>query len=656
MLVLTLNGNIIPIPLDFSMRLTWKNPACDFEKIPSGYGLGLSFPINEHTRALFGNPERFAKYRTANDQKFPGFEVRFSGVLLMSGSLSITTASGGNYEATIIDEIGVLGENEQERDILEFPEFNKLVNWTNSANYSPDTHPYCCFPIINAGFFKEKGLIKKIPVWETGFDESTGKHYSRATGEFYDQEVLSYCFGKTPIYSKVNALNTDNTIRQIADTISLNANDFTSKTISVISPFFFLNKTISDALKSVNFFVDYNILNVSEIFRMLCIYNNFDITTNTYTVTEDLSYQEIVLIPDVSVGLDGGHDYNKQPGVVVISDGSAPSDEINIVSIGKIVSAYIRAYPASIKAKDYLPKMKLGELLLSTQNTLNTCFHFLPNSTVNIYSREAIITGTATDLDRYFLGTWDIGEKKCVALNFTHENDTKDLVFEERFTDITDRRADIKTAVANWEALLAVTAPVEGDIRWVTAANSYFEYRMITQTIVDQTTLDETTVDVLGWAEFSIGLQNGWYQYGRKEVEEIKTSWGTCFGDATNTLVNQQGNMNSWKAKLQPFAPRLLVYAGNNHGGPETDTFSLDYEKAGKGILPTCWKNWNAFWANRLEVTGTFDFPVNTLRHLIYNICDKYRTREGEFMIDEMSCDIYEDRIGETEIKGFKVE
>lgn len=647
MLTLTLNNIPIPVSLDFSTRLTWKNPACDFEKIPSGYGLGLSFPINEQTRALFGNPERFAKYRTANDQKFPGFEVRFSGILLMAGSLSITSASGGNYEATLIDEIGILGENEQERDILEFSEFNKSVAWSNSANYSPDTHPYCCFPVINAGFFKEKGMMKKIPVYENGVDEITGERfYNRATGEFYDLELLSYCFGKSPVYSKVNDLNTDNTIRQIADSISLVGNEFTSKSISVISPFFFLNKTISDALKSVNFFVDYNILNVSEIFRMLCIYTNFDITINTYTVGEDLSYQGTAFIPDAP---DSGV-YSYDP-----VGGSGDLGGKYITIIGKPVYDYIRSYPASIKAKDLLPKMKLGDLLLSTQNLLNICFHFLPNSTVNIYSREAIITGTATDLDRYFLGTWNIGEKKCVALNFTHENDTKDLVFEERFTDITDRLADIKPAVANYEAMLAVTGPTEGDIRWVTSANSFYECRMITQTTVDQTSLKQTTVDILGWAEFSIGLQNGWYQYGRKEVEEIKTSWSTCFGDATNTLVNQQGNMNSWKEKLQAFSPRLLVYAGNNHGGNESDTFSLDYEKAGKGILPTFWKNWNPFWANRLEVSGSFDFPVNVLRHLIYNICNKYRTREGEFLIGEMSCDIYVDRIGETEIKGFKI-
>ena len=102
MLSLTLNGKVIPLQNDFSMRLTWKSAICDFEKIPSGYGLGLSFPINEHTRQIFGNPQRFSKYRTANDQKFPGFEARFSGVLLMAGTISVVNSSGGHYECTHI--------------------------------------------------------------------------------------------------------------------------------------------------------------------------------------------------------------------------------------------------------------------------------------------------------------------------------------------------------------------------------------------------------------------------------------------------------------------------------------------------------------------------------------------------------------------------
>ena len=59
------------------MQLTWKSPVCAFDKIPGSFGLGITFPINEYTRALFGFAERFAKYRSNSNQKFPGFEIRF---------------------------------------------------------------------------------------------------------------------------------------------------------------------------------------------------------------------------------------------------------------------------------------------------------------------------------------------------------------------------------------------------------------------------------------------------------------------------------------------------------------------------------------------------------------------------------------------------
>ena len=120
MLTLTLNNNPIPLPVGFSMQLTWKSPVCDFEKIPSGYGLGISIPINEYTRPMFGNPERFAKQRSGSVQKYPGFEIRFSGVLLMAGTLVINNVTGSgtesSYEASLIDQVGILGEKEQERD------------------------------------------------------------------------------------------------------------------------------------------------------------------------------------------------------------------------------------------------------------------------------------------------------------------------------------------------------------------------------------------------------------------------------------------------------------------------------------------------------------------------------------------------------------
>jgi len=650
MLTLTLNSQVIPLPVDFSMRLTWKSPVVDFEKIPSGYGLGLSIPINEHTSLIFGRSERFTKYRSGNDQKFQGFEVRFSGLLLMAGTLTITGVSKGAYDATLIDQVGVLGEKEQERSILEIPEFAEEIEWQNSTNFSPDTHPYCCFPVKNPEFFKDKGLM----------DERVKQQLNEETGELedvtYDCEILRYVFDKT-VDSKVNAINpyvggiwakTGNISLTIDRTHKPQIKEYEAADLTVVSPFFFLNHVIAKALKSNNIFVKTNFLDVDTDLRTLCIYNNFDMTLNTFDVSFiGPGYEwKINIYDDLFEG--------RTP---------PPAGEQTVKSMGKRIVSYKRDYTKPILAKNHLPKMKLGDLLLSTQNLTNCCFHFLPNNTVNVFSRDEIIAGTSIDLNSYFLEPWAIGEKKNTALKFIWDHDGQDLVFGERFTDLSDRISDIKTPVDNWDALQLLTGSTEGEIRFLIQDNIYAEYKWISQTTYDQDTHKEQTTDVLGWQEISIGYQNGWFRYGREEVEEIKTAWSTLSGKYYDVVVakrglftKQQGNMNSWLAPQQAFSPRLLLYNGENDGGNESFTLALDWSKAGKGILAKYWKFWNPFWANRLPVTGEFDLPVNMLRHLIYNICSKYRTREGEFLIEEMSCDIFIDRIGITEIKGFKVE
>jgi len=650
MLTLTLNSQVIPIPSDFSMRLTWKSPVVDFEKIPSGYGLGLSIPINEHTSLIFGRSERFTKYRIGNDQKFPGFEVRFGGLLLMAGTLTINGVSKGVYDATLIDQVGVLGEREQERDILEFAEFAEEIAWENSANFSPDTHPYCCFPVKNPEFFKDKGLM----------DERVKQQLNEETGETedvtYDCEILRYVFDKT-VDSMVNAPNpfgfgiwckTGDISLAIDRTHKPQIKEYEAGDLTVVSPFFFLNHVIAKALKANSIFMKSNFLDTDADLRTLCIYNNFDMTLNTF----DLSFV--------------GGEYEWTANIYDdLFEGRTPppAGEQTYKSLGKRIVAYKRDYTKPIVPKNHLPKMKLGDLLLSTQNLTNSCFHILPNNTVNVYSRDQIIAGAAIDLDSYFMAPWQLGEKKNAALKFTWEHDKQDLVFGERFTDLSDRISDIKTPVDNWAALQLLIDSVEGEIRFLIQDNVYAEYRWISQTKYDEDTHKEQTTDVLGWQEISIGYQNGWYKYGREEVEEIKTSWSTLSGKYYDVVVakrgllaKQQGNMNSWKAPQKAFSPRLMLYNGDNSGSNESFTMALDWEKTDKGILAKFWKLWNPFWANRLPITGEFDLPVNMLRHLIYNICSKYRTREGEFLIEEMSCDIFIDRIGTTEIKGFKVE
>jgi hypothetical protein len=633
MLTLTLNGNNIPLPVDFSMLLTWKSPVCAFDKIPGSFGLGITFPINEYTRALFGFPERFEKYRNNSNQKFPGFEIRFGGVLLMAGTLTITNASATSYEASLIDQVGVLGELEQERDLLDIPVFSREIDWVPSPNYNPDQHPYCAFPIMNHGFFNDKGLVVK----RTVFASVPGKGL-QATSETYDVEVMSYLFNKTT-NCKVNQLLPGNYVNMEESQINLQVltekhNTYDSGKVTVVSPFFFLNYVIKEALKDNGFHIGINYLNEDTQLRNLCIYNNYDITVTEYLQTGELFYQDQV------VGRD-------QTGMIVM---------VNMpYSVGVKLYSYTRTYIYKLIPKNHLPKMKVGDVILSTQNLTNVCFHFLPDKTVNILSREKLLNGQAIDLDLYFLNVWEIGEQKNVALKFVRDHDSNDLVFAERFNDLSDRKADIKPPVADWPGLWAISSPAEGEIRLMSSNNTFYQYKWITQEKVNGATMASDTTDVLGWEEISIGLQNGWHEFGREQVEEIKTSWSSCLGNDQLTLVNQQGNMNTWKAKTQAFSPRLMINNPNNTGGTQNASFSFEYEKENTGILPVYWKNWNSFWSNRLSVSGDFDLPVNVLRHVIYNICSKCRTREGEFLIEEMSCELFIDRIGVTQIKGFKV-
>ncbi len=632
MLTLSLASVAIPIPADFSMQLTWKSPMCDFEKIPSGYGLGISLPINEHTRALFGNPERFSKHRSLSlSNGFPGFEVRFSGVLLMAGTLKINSCSKDAYDATLIDQVGVLSEKEAERNILEIPAFSEEIAWENKTSYDPATDAYCCFPIRNPDFFKDKGM--KVPTTNAGNPES-------------DVEVLRYIFNHS-VSAKVNKLAVGGTIAQEEGTIDLveTAVDTTydNQALSVVSPFFFLNKIIGSVLKDNLFFITDNCISTDDDLKLLCLYNNYDITPMSFGVTQTNEYI-------VSTEHDD-------------QDILSPYLAVYI----KNITGYFRVYPIDLKLtpKNHLPKMKAGELLLSTQNYLNMVFHFLPDNTVRALGRDDLITSEAVDIEPWFMGEWAIGEQKNTAVNLQWEPDANDLQFGERFTNLDDRRADIKAPVSAWADLDAITSPQEGEIRFLTDLGLFVEYGWRTIDDPMNQTLNATSHDVLGWSEISIAYQNGWYEYGREEVENIKTGWSTLAGNFDDPVlqllyriltVRQQGNMSFWKAKQQAFSPRLMLYnPTDNTGYNENTNLSLKWDKSDKGIMAKYWRNWLPFWANRLPVTGSFDVPVNVLRYLIWNICQKYRTREGEFLIEEMSCEIYIDRIGVVEVKGFKV-
>ena len=640
MLTLSLENNVIPLPADFSMELVVNSPFCSFDKIPFSYSVDVSIPINEYTAPILGHPDRLTKRRLINDQKFPGFEVRFDGVLLLAGTLKINGVQNGNYDCTIIDPSGVLSEEQQNKSILDIAKFSEEIAWVNSANYDADNSPYCCFPVNNSNFFKDKGVEIEKPDTQWVHDEK--KNTWKLEDVTVKTGLLTWLFKKTT-GAQVNAKGTDGTILLEANTIDATnlvykTNTYSNGKITVVSPFFFLNWVIKEVLKENLFFALENYIETHDDLKNICIYNNFDITKMDFTVSTDYDWVRVgfnlaTYDPDLTTGIGSG-DY---------------------FEIAKTFNKYVRSYQSTFKPLFSLPKMTVGELLVSTENLFNVIFDFRPDRKYRILSRENILKATPIDIDKYVVGSWEISEKKDLALSFKRDIENNDLIFSEKYTDLTDRKVDIKEPVATWEELLAVANPQEGDIRCIKASQQYAEYKWYTPETVDDTTLNYTTTDVLGWVVISIGFQNGWFNFGKDEEEKIESKFGVVYGFGSVLSVLQQGNMNAWKAKSQAFSPRLMIYRGNNTGGPETDTLSLDYEKEEIGILPKLWKNTMSFMSSRLPVERRFDFSVNILKYIIYNKCRKYSTAEGSFIPDEIRCTLYIDHISETTIKGYKV-
>lgn len=614
MLTISLNNKSIPLPRGFSMQLTIQSPVCDFEKIPFSYSLDFNLPLNRSISAIMGHPERIAKRIAGNDLEIPGLEIRFDGALLIAGTLTVSV-SGDNLNCSVIDRVGELSQREQERNILEIPEMSDTVDWVNTTEYPPSEHPYCCFPIINPGFFRGKGqLVERT-----------------SNGEKYNTEILTYCFDKMSIF-RVNATNVGNTIKTLESDIELTAPAYEAGRLTVVTPFFYLKNIVNLALKANGIHVKSSILDDSTYFKNICIYNNFDITRTELLHTGVVIYE------------DHYYELNENNDPVMVSDTRSRGYKIN---------TYRRNYGPYITIKNHLPKMSVGQMLVSTQNLLNVAFDFLPNNTVNVHSREDLLNMPAINIQKYLIGSWNKLPRKQVALKFVREHDKKDEVFAERFTDLTDRRTDIKEPVNNWAALDAITSPAEGEIRFLRNLGVFVEYKWLNKSDVEQQTNGIITTDVLGWEEISIGLQNGWYEYGRNEVEEIKSEWGTCYGNTEHTLVNQPGKMPNWKSTENDIGPRLLIYKGNNTGGNQTVGFSFEYE-GNTGLIKNQWGRTAKWWANRQPATAKFQFTANALRSIIWNKCIPYRTDEMAFIIDKINVQIFDDHIEPATITAFR--
>jgi len=623
-----LNNQAFWLEVGASVRLSFINPACNFEEIPGDAALGLTIPINEQNRMLLGNPERFERKMQDKDKEYENFEIRFAGVLFIRGTLVITDSDGTNYKGWVRSEVGNLGKKHREKYIYEIDAFAIGQPWKNLKEYSPDEDDYACPRIYNPMFFKDKGTkvssIEKV--------ENPNYYPGSGEDEYIEEEQMieahTLMFRNTT-GQMVNFRKSDGTILTETTVVPVDVYEPVFK-LNVVSPMLFLHRTLDYLFRDALFFIDKNYLTENEDIKRLIIYNNYDITVQNFNVD--------TLEVRVSNWWDGVNIYN---------------------SVTKLESI-TRSYSNFVYYENLLPRTYLKDFLISTQNLLNVIFFFRRDRKVDIIDRESILTGETIDIADFHVDAWEMGEKKDVRLKFKFEHDDDDDFFQERWEDIEDLRNDEKEAVETWDDVEAITEPEVGEIRYVKDVNQYFRYAWTQEVSIDPNTGEEMTYDSLGWTFLAFGFQHGYYNREAEEEEEITTNFSTLMTgraptDSSVPVVHQVGNMRSMKYAYSSFSPRLLFYKGGDQGEFETKTLALDWEKENKGLIAKRYPKWAEFWSHRQPVTGKFNLTVNSLDYVLRNFYKKFRTKEGEFIIEELEVDLGVNAIGVTTIKGYKV-
>lgn len=629
MLEFKLNNKSFVLNTSASVRLSWRNPACQFKDITGDAGLGIDIPVNDTNRMLLGNPERFEKYASASDREFPGFEVRFSGKLLMSGTFIVQRANQQSYNGWLRGNLGNLKKEHQEKYLYEIEAFSQDVSFTNKANYDPDADDYACPEFYNPSFFYDKG--RKIPMTRevpnpdyvdlTWWQDLFQKQEPEFLEEDYESEPLTEAWRITAEWM-VNARNGDNTIKTADDTANVDIMHTRPLETYVVTPMLFLNYILKEAFKSSGFFIDTNHLADDVDLKKLILYNNYDITNMEFTVDPEGMVDEY------------------------FADGQIRSRVSPVTFI-------TRNYSAPFRYRNLIPQKKLKDFLLNIQNLLNVCFLFKSDGRVDVIDREKILDGDTIDLEGYMVNNWEIGEQKDVTLKFTFEHDKDDTIFSEKFEDLDDRRNDIKISVGTLAELESIPTPKLGDIRYVESQNQYWQYTWVVDEEANPKTGTPDQEEAMGWQVISIGFQNGFYNDGKEEEEEIKTFFSTLTGSDPLT-TQQQGNIESQKYSYINFSPRLLFYLGNNEASHKTGNISIDW-KHDKGLLKKRWPKWARFWSQRQPVTGEANMPLNVIDYVVRNLTSKFRGREGEFIIEELDCEFSLNQIGISKITGYKI-
>jgi hypothetical protein len=299
-----------------------------------------------------------------------------------------------------------------------------------------------------------------------------------------------------------------------------------------------------------------------------------------------------------------------------------------------------------------LPKSSYKDFLLGLQNMLNVVFRFRTDGKVDIIDRNEILSGTAIDLQQYQVGTWTIGERSNLTLKFIPEYDKDDARYDQNFEDLSDRYQDYKDPVDTYDDLLLIASPDFGELRRVKDTGKIYEYKWKVVASEDEFGNGEQ-FDALGWEFVSTGPQPYVFANGEKE-EEITSAFSALqhepllFGKIP--VVNQKGNLLSMQSVWKDFSLRLIDANPLSVGAQN----SLHWDDAG-GLFETRWRKWAQFWATRQPVQSEFQFPLHMLLYVTENITSKFRTNEGEFIIEDIETEFGLNMIGRTKIKGYKI-
>lgn len=634
MLTLTYNGNAIPLDESFSVRMSWNNPVCFFDQIPGDAGLGIEIPVNVFSRAYFGHPDRFEKLRaTASSRKFQNVELRYDGFLLMCGTLNITNATGETYSGWLQSNVGVIGEQQQEKDITEMP-WPEDIAFSNKASYNEDVDHYCAPQLKNGIWWEEKGGLTKLP--QAYYDED-GKYNESDTeiGKLTWDHIRNYKrFVNYRPYGLV----------------------LYSDKGAVVTPMLWLTYVLDQVFKMNSFFIAANpFRHVIDLTGMVVynIWSLIKINPVYETVIHRVFDKEYVPETPLNPGVDLGE---------------ADPNEFWIEEVTQTIIDF-QFYLGTMNYADLLPKISLKDFLLALQNYFNVAFFWRTDQRVDIIMREHVIEGkvwdetTETyisvgtfDLTPYFTGSWVLGEQKDITLKFIQEYDKEDRMFGQEFHDLTERIGDFAEAVESMADLELITTDPEGTLRLVKSENKIYEWKWAVQVLKD-INQQENHWDVMKWEFVSTGPQP--YLYGTgDEQEEIKSKLSTLIKVGEDVIALQKGNMASTRSLWNEFSFRLgFAYAANGYKLTPVNPLSLatlNWEGT-DGVFSKRWKLFSRFWASRLPVEGEFDLPLNVLYYVTNNIHRKFRTDHGEFIIESMETEIGLNLIGKTRIRGYKL-